>query len=208
MILLGVAISLHCSLITIIKKDLTCHHHYHYLPEHDQSRGYLSNIDWDPAMAVKLPKHSQQLLTLFDLLDTLKADSTDHSVGGAQSKSVGRQGLGKAAFKGIIFVEQVALTYPLAHLINQHYMKVDDSDSSGSNQCATCLKPKRAGAGEPTALPVSGTGSMLDAIRWDVLSLVASPCHALQPVRHLTLPYLLFATSTHTSPYCLLFFVD
>ena len=124
----------------------------------------MSNINWDPA--VKVPKHSQQLLALFDLLDTLKADSPDHLVGDAQSKSVGGQGQGqgqgKAAFKGIIFVEQVALTYPLAHLINQHYMKVDDSDS---NQCATCLKPKGAGAGEPTELPVSGTGSMLDAIR-------------------------------------------
>jgi hypothetical protein len=131
----------------------------------------LSNVDWVPT--VKLPRHSQQLLALFDLLDTLKAESTDQLVGGAQSKSVGGQeqrqgqgqGQGKAAFKGIIFVEQVALTYPLAHLINQHYMKVDDSDSNSSNQCATCLKPKGAGAGEPTALPVSGTGSMLDAIR-------------------------------------------
>jgi hypothetical protein len=120
----------------------------------------LSNIDWDPT--VKLPRHSQQLLALFDLLDTLKADSMDHLVGDAQSKSEGGQGQGKTPFKGIIFVEQVALTYPLAHLINQHYMKVD---ASGSNHCATCLKPKGAGAGEPTALPVSGTGSMLDAIR-------------------------------------------
>lgn len=111
---------------------------------------------------MQLPRHSEQLLALFDLLDTLKAESADQLVGDAQSKSVEGQGQGKAAFMGIIFVEQVALTYPLAHLINQHYMKVDDSDS---DQCATCLKPKIAGAGEPTALPVSGTGSMLDAVR-------------------------------------------
>ena len=109
MFLSSAAISLHWSLITIDNTDLTCHHHY--LPEHDQSRGYLSNINWDPAMAVKLPRHSQQLLALFDLLDTLKADSADHLVGDAQSKSVGGQGQvqgqgqGKAAFKGIIFVE-------------------------------------------------------------------------------------------------------
>ena len=79
------------------------------------------------------------------------------------------KGTGRAAFKGIVFVEQVALTYPLAHLINQHFSKSSSRGSgmNGDSQCATCLKPKAAVEfEEPTALPVSGTGSMVDAVRY------------------------------------------
>ena len=97
------------------------------------------------------------------------------------------KGTGRAAFKGIVFVEQVALTYPLAHLINQHFSKSSSRGSgmNGDSQCATCLKPKAAVEfEEPTALPVSGTGSMVDAVRYNTLHLALLDSSTLVTSRH------------------------
>ena len=113
-------------------------------------------------------------------------------MGGAEgnyAKGEGK-GTGRAAFKGIVFVEQVALTYPLAHLINQHFSKSSSRGSgmNGDSQCATCLKPKAAVEfEEPTALPVSGTGSMVDAVRYTTLHLAlldSSTLHLSQADTH------------------------
>lgn len=126
-----------------------------------------------------LPRHSEQLLALFALLDKLKAEaeSTERQVGDAEGNNAkgGVEGKGRAAFKGIVFVEQVALTYPLAHLINQHFSKSSSQGSNinGDSQCATCFKPRAAEFEEPTALPVSGTGSMVDADRYTTLYLAS-----------------------------------
>lgn len=109
-------------------------------------------------------------------------------MGDAEGNNAKGKGGGKgwAAFKGIVFVEQVALTYPLAHLINQHFSKSSSHGSkmNGDSKCATCLKPKAAEFEEPTALPVSGTGSMVDAVRYTTLHLASLDSSTLVTSRH------------------------
>jgi hypothetical protein len=95
---------------------------------------------------VSLPRYSQQFFALIDLLDSLQAQTnTPPSAGTAGD------GADSLSFKGIIFVQQVAMTYPLAKLINDYYSSKD-------------LLTARIGKKDPIALPVCG-GDMSDTVR-------------------------------------------
>lgn len=93
-----------------------------------------------------IPKYTEQLMALFELLNHLKEKNTDKHEG-------------VEVFKGIIFVEQVAVTYPLSFLINSYF---NGLKNNGSSTCDACSNLKKL---EAFALPVSGTGSMLDRER-------------------------------------------
>lgn len=102
----------------------------------------------------QLPLHSEQLLSLLRLLDSLKAQASTPlgNTTAASATATAGAGADMPPFKGIIFVEQVAMTYPLAHLINSHFHSLGDTHTD------------RAGPKDPVALPVSGS-HMSDIIR-------------------------------------------
>jgi hypothetical protein len=94
---------------------------------------------------VSLPIYSEQFLALMGLLDSLQAQANTSPAVGAGT------GTDLLSFKGIIFVEQVAMTYPLARMINNIY--------SSRNPLETMIGKK-----DPVALPVCG-GDMADTLR-------------------------------------------
>jgi hypothetical protein len=94
---------------------------------------------------VSLPFYSEQFLALIGLLDSLYAQTNTLPSAGTVS------GADVLSLKGIIFVEQVAMTYPLAKMINNIYSSRD---------------PLKAmiGKKDPVALPVCGS-DMSDIVR-------------------------------------------
>jgi hypothetical protein len=102
-------------------------------------------------VSVALPLYSEQVTELFKLLKNLR----DNGINGKGTHSIDEPVL---AFKGIVFVEQVAATFPLAYLINNFFYR------DGTSKCLKC---DRDIAVDAVALPVSGTGSMLDKVRND-----------------------------------------
>jgi hypothetical protein len=96
---------------------------------------------------VSLPIYSEQFLALIDLLDSLQAQTNTPPSAGTETGT----GADVLPLKGIIFVEQVAMTYPLAKMINNIYSSRD---------------PLKAmiGKNDPVALPVCGS-DMSDTVR-------------------------------------------
>ena len=93
---------------------------------------------------VSLPPYSEQFLALRDLLYSLQTQANSPPCAGAGA-GVGADVL---SFKGIIFVEQVAMTYPLTKLINEAFSSKDPLTTRS----------------DPIALPVCGS-DMCDTMR-------------------------------------------
>ena len=95
---------------------------------------------------VSLPPYSEQFLALRDLLYSLQTQANSPPCAGAGAGAgVGADVL---SFKGIIFVEQVAMTYPLTKLINEAFSSKDPVTTRS----------------DPIALPVCGS-DMCDTMR-------------------------------------------
>lgn len=124
-----------------------------------QVRPQLERLDFIPQ--VPLPPRSEQLLALLNLLDALKLKASKGvGLGGGGSDVEGPLDPSLSpsfSFKGIVFVEQVALTFPLSHLINEHFLAADRMNP---------FRPEDITARpHPVSLPVSGSSSMLDNVR-------------------------------------------
>jgi hypothetical protein len=101
---------------------------------------------------VSLPTYSEQFLALRDLLYSLQTQANSPPCAGAGVGAGAGAGVGAGAdvlsFKGIIFVEQVAMTYPLTKLINEAFSSKDPVTTRS----------------DPIALPVCGS-DMCDTMR-------------------------------------------
>lgn len=125
-------------------------------------RPQLERLDFIPQ--VPLPPRSEQLLALLNLLEALKVKASEGvgvRVGGGGGSDVEGPidpSLSPSfSFKGIVFVEQVALTCPLSHLINEHFLAADRMNPFRHEDITA--RP------HSVSLPVSGSSSMLDNVR-------------------------------------------
>ena len=144
----------------------------------------VTAIVWGSSVYVFL-KLKEQLKALFQLLDNIEENATKnkaknnlnningHIYGVESVFNMTGGGVGKDAtseiksFKGIIFVEQVTITYPLSYLINQHFNNKNNQNNSIPKQCTKCGLDKMPLL--PVSLPVSGVGSMLDTMRYIIM---------------------------------------
>ena len=132
----------------------------------------LQNTEFNSG--INMPKYTQQLLALLKLLQSIKEKNDQNK----QNQNIGKSVKNEKRefdidlnseilnFKGIIFVEQVALTYPLSYLINKHFQDIHDKVKVKDEKCPDCLKDRLPSFPiMPVSLPVSGSGSMLDSYR-------------------------------------------
>ena len=157
-------ISFHLKKNCLLKKI-----HYFYFYSYCKVKENLQNTEFNSG--INLPKYSQQLLALLKLLQSIKEKNKQNQ---NIEKSVKKEKKDFDVdfnseilnFKGIIFVEQVALTYPLSYLINKHFQDFHDQGRVIDKKCPDCLKDRLPSFPlMPASLPVSGSGSMLDSYR-------------------------------------------
>jgi len=102
-----------------------------------------------PQETVSFPCKTQKFICLLKLLWSIFLKSTHSN--------------GDKSFRGVVFVEQVALTYPIAHGVNNYFSEVMKQDVGKIlSNCPTGGWPMK---------PISGTGSMLDSVRNKHLSM-------------------------------------
>ena len=149
----------------------------------------MSLKDTEFIPGVSLPRHTQQLLALFTLLNTIKrrndaknevqndkntksntaAMSDDFIINSIKYENTDFDddlNTEILKFRGLIFVEQVALTFPLSHLINKYFQDIYDQENFTNLKCEGCHKDRLPVFPLlPVSLPVSGGDSMADSLR-------------------------------------------